>query len=117
MGVIDYHKQDWKQVVDKVSVDLFIDMVGEEGTGDAAYDVIAENGHFVALLPFSMPSRKSKRARPDVTPVFSNTEYWHYRDLEIVRELVDAGKLKPHVDKTYTFEELVPAFKYLMKGH
>jgi NADPH:quinone reductase-like Zn-dependent oxidoreductase len=115
--VIDYHKQQWHEVVEPRSVDLFIDLVGEKGTGDQAYEVIRENGFFVTLLPFSLPSRKAKASRPDIKHVFSNTDYWHYRDLEIIRELVDAGKLKPNIDKTYTFDELVPAFKYLMDGH
>mmetsp|Transcript_21459 Transcript_21459/g.37603 ORF Transcript_21459/g.37603 Transcript_21459/m.37603 type:complete len:703 (+) Transcript_21459:76-2184(+) len=115
--VIDYHKQDWHEVLKPSSVDAVLDMVGQPGTGDQSYDVLRENGYFVALVPFSMPSMSAKAKRPDIKYLFSNTVYWEHKDLDIVRDLVDAGKLKPHIDTTYTWKELVPAFKYLMKGH
>lgn len=115
--VIDYHKEDWHTMLAKRSVDAVIDMVGLKGTGDKAYDILRENGFFVTLLPFSLPSISSKMKRPDIKHLFSNTVYWHHQDLELVADLVDAGKLKPHIDKTFSFEELVPAFHYLMEGH
>jgi len=117
--VIDYHKQDWHSVLTERSVDAVLDLVGMKGTGDKAYDVIRENGHFVTLIgpPGIMPSWGAEWNRRDIKPLFSNTQYWHPEDLDIIRDLADAAKLKPHIDKTFTWEEVVPAFKYLMEGH
>jgi len=117
--VIDYHKQDWHSVLTERSVDAVLDLVGMKGTGDKAYDVIRKNGHFVTLIgpPGIMPSWSAEWKRRDIKPLFSNTQYWHPEDLDIIRDLADAGKLKPHIDKTFTWEEVVPAFKYLMEGH
>jgi len=117
--VIDYHKQDWQSLLKERSVDAVFDLVGLGGTGDQAYAILRENGCFVTLQGQRdiMPSWKAKAARPDVRALFSNTQYWHPEDLDLVRDLVDAGKLKPHIDKTYTWEELGPGFKYLMNGH
>lgn len=117
--VIDYHKQEWQSLLKERSVDAVFDLVGLGGTGDQAYEVLREDGCFVTLQGQRniMPSWRAKARRPDIRALFSNTEYWHPEDLDLIRDMVDAGKLKPHIDKTYTWEELGPGFRYLMDGH
>jgi NADPH:quinone reductase-like Zn-dependent oxidoreductase len=45
----------------------------------------------------------SSRPRPD--------------DLESLRELIEAGKVSPAVDRTYPLRQVLEAIRYLVEGH
>jgi len=38
-------------------------------------------------------------------------------DMEILRELLEAGKVTPVIDKRYELSEIADAFRYLGEGH
>jgi NADPH:quinone reductase-like Zn-dependent oxidoreductase len=38
-------------------------------------------------------------------------------DLETLRELLDAGKVTPVIDRTYPLAEVPDAIRYLVEGH
>jgi NADPH:quinone reductase-like Zn-dependent oxidoreductase len=38
-------------------------------------------------------------------------------DLEKLAELIDDGKLKPVIDRTYALEEVAEAVRYVEQGH
>lgn len=39
------------------------------------------------------------------------------KDLDFLRELIEAGRLKPVIDRVYPLERTAEAFKYYGKGH
>jgi NADPH:quinone reductase-like Zn-dependent oxidoreductase len=39
------------------------------------------------------------------------------KDLEYVKELIESGKIKPVIDRTYPLREITQAFKYFEEGH
>lgn len=53
--------------------------------------------------------------RPQKLRVLSSTE--RKEDLEVLRELIEAGKVTPVIDRTYPLSEVSDAIRYLEKGH
>ena len=39
------------------------------------------------------------------------------KDLAFIKELIEAGKVKPVIDRRYTFTEVAKAFRYYAEGH
>jgi len=39
------------------------------------------------------------------------------RDLELIADLIEAGKVHPHIDRRYRFAEIPAAITYLEQGH
>ena len=39
------------------------------------------------------------------------------KDLLLVKELIEAGKITPVIDRTFALSEVPDAFRYLEKGH
>jgi NADPH:quinone reductase-like Zn-dependent oxidoreductase len=39
------------------------------------------------------------------------------RDLQDLKELLEAGKIKPVIDRSYTLSEIPEALRYIGKGH
>jgi NADPH:quinone reductase-like Zn-dependent oxidoreductase len=39
------------------------------------------------------------------------------KDLEVLSELILGGKVRPHIDRQYRFEEIPAAIAYVEQGH
>jgi len=117
--VIDYHKQNYYDVLANKSVDVIYDCVGLKGTGDLAYPLLKDNGHFMTLEPGGMPSMKAKIERPDVKAHFPLCvgKCSRYDRIDFISDLVKEGKLKVHVDASYDLENIVQAFNHSIAGH
>merc|ERR1719510_1895373 len=63
--VIDYHKQNWTDVLSDQSVDVVYDCVGIAKTGDQAFPKLRKAGKYVTLQPRALASVASKLKRFD----------------------------------------------------
>ena len=96
--VIDYTKEDTLNPGEQY--DFILDAVGKIRTSklkDACKKALAPGGKYVSIDDGSL-KLDSKR-------------------LALIKELVEAGHIKPVIDRCYPFEELVEAHRYVGKGH
>jgi len=117
--VIDYHKQNYWEVLPPKSVDVVYDCVGQSGTGDHAFPILKEHGSFVSLLHDAAPSISTRIKRPDVHTNFPTCvgACSQYDRIDKVSALVGLGKLKVHIDTTYLLKDIVKAYNESLGGH
>jgi len=92
--VIDYTKENFAEKGELY--DIIYDAVGKTSLSNCK-SALAPKGKFVSALKG--------------TPIERN------EDLVFLKELIEAGKLKSALDRTYPFEQIVEAHTYADKGH
>jgi NADPH:quinone reductase-like Zn-dependent oxidoreductase len=115
--VIDYRKEDWFTALGTNSVDIIYDCVGVTSTGGHAYDVLKDGGFFATLVPTALASPLRALQRRSIKQAFVMTKSSDYRDLEVLKELVDDGKLRSSVEKVFSIAEVATAVNASMGGH
>jgi NADPH:quinone reductase-like Zn-dependent oxidoreductase len=93
--VIDYTKEDFTKTGDLF--DVIFDAVGKI-TDDESKKVLKPDGRYVSVMTSGHATMNSE-------------------DMIYLKELVEAGKLKPVIDKCYPLEQMVEAHRYVDKGH
>ena len=96
--VIDYTKEDPSDI--KESYDFILDAVGKNKKSDF-------KSHCKRIL-----TPKGKYISVDDGSPMAKIE-----DLILLKKLVEAGKLKPVIDRSYSLEQMVEAHRYVDKGH
>lgn len=71
------------------------------------------------LLEKPQKSKRKKALAPNGTYMSVNDSIGKEKseDLVFLKELIEAGKLKPGIDRTYPWEQIVEAHRYVDKGH
>jgi NADPH:quinone reductase-like Zn-dependent oxidoreductase len=115
--VIDYTQEDFTQSGQRY--DLILDNVGNHSFSDCKRALTPQGtlipntghagiGYVVKALVLSLFVRQ--QGRPFIaTPT--------HEDLVILKELIEAGKVTPVIDRAYPLNETPEAFRYLDKGH
>eukprot|EP00746_Dinoflagellata_sp_MGD_P014859 gnl/MRDRNA2_/MRDRNA2_132770_c0_seq1.p1 gnl/MRDRNA2_/MRDRNA2_132770_c0~~gnl/MRDRNA2_/MRDRNA2_132770_c0_seq1.p1 ORF type:complete len:397 (+),score=70.01 gnl/MRDRNA2_/MRDRNA2_132770_c0_seq1:155-1192(+) len=117
--VIDYHKQNWTDVLPDQSVDIVYDCVGIPKTGDQAFPKLREGGKYVTLQKRSLATVASELKRPDVKQYspLCIINCVHHEKLEQVGKMVDAGHLHVHLDQIFGFSDIRMAVNHSISGH
>jgi NADPH:quinone reductase-like Zn-dependent oxidoreductase len=92
--VIDYTKEDFTEKGDLF--DIIFDAVGKLSKSNSK-KALASDGIYMS--------------------VHDNLEKEKIENLIFLKELVEAGKIKPVIDRTYAWEQIVEAHRYVDKGH
>ncbi len=115
--VIDYTKEDFTKSVD--TYDIIFDTVGKSSFSRCK-DSLTQKGVYLATLPALAIILQmlwtsvigSKKA------IFSASSLsWSSQDLSFLRELIEAGKIKPVIDRSYPLEQIAEAHRYVETGH
>ena len=102
------------EMVRSLGADKVIDYTEEDFTARGErYDLI-----FDAVAKISKPNRK-KALAPQGTymSVHDSIGSEKAEDLVFLKELVEAGEIEAVIDRTYAFEQIVEAHRYVDKGH
>jgi NADPH:quinone reductase-like Zn-dependent oxidoreductase len=111
--VIDYTKEDFTRTGRRY--DLILDTVGNRAVPDLRR-ALADGGK-AAITGFTSVGKLlgvSLRGGKDVVQVQAHVTA---EDLEVLSELIAAGKLHPVIDRRYGFADIPAAIAYLEQGH
>ncbi len=120
--VIDYTKEDF--TVDSEKYDYVFDCVGKS-TFSRCYRILKPGGVYISseLGPWSqnifyslisaifgkLPGKEGKKVKFPYPPKI-------LRSIELVKKLIEEGKFKTVIDRSYLLEEVADAFRYVEKG-
>jgi len=114
--VIDYHKSSIWDVLPDNSVDIVYDNYGAPGTADAAMRAIRPGGVFI-FLPGKNGST-SRNPKPGVKQInYGLCDSSNHEDLDALRDLANAGHLKPYIQESFSLEDSVEALNASFSGH
>jgi NADPH:quinone reductase-like Zn-dependent oxidoreductase len=116
--VIDYTKEDFTQGGE--TYDIILDSVVGKTSFSGCRNSLKRKGLYLAiaggLRELIQMLRTSVIGRKKV--IFGGgTACERKENLLFIKELVEAGKLKPVIDRTYPLEQIVKAHRYVDKGH
>jgi NADPH:quinone reductase-like Zn-dependent oxidoreductase len=114
--VIDYTKEDFTQSGE--TYDVVFAIFGKKLSFSRCKSSLSENGRYL-LASFGMTQLfqtlwTSKIGSKKVIAAFAAERV---EDLIFIKELVEAGKIKAVIDRTYPMEQIVDAHRYVEEGH
>jgi len=101
------------ELVKSLGADKVIDYTKEDFTkSGGTYDVVYD-----AVMKTSRSRCKNLLKENGIFLNNNGLSKIKSEDLVFLKELIEKGKLKPIIDRTYTFEQIVEAHRYVDKGH
>ena len=112
--VIDYTKEDFTRTGQRY--DLIFDAVGNRSVSDLKR-ALSPNG-ICSVAGFTSLSRLFQVMLLGGKKVgLMETAYSNKKDLLFIKDLLEAGKVVPVIDRSYPFSQTPEAIRYLEKGH
>ena len=114
--VIDYTKEDFTKSGE--SYDIIFDTVGKSPFSGSVKS-LNKNGYYLRAVHMSL-SPILRGIWTSITTgkkIIAGVAKEKTEDLIFLKELIEAGKIKPVIDRCYPFEQIVEAHSYVDKGH
>ncbi len=118
--VIDYTQEDFTE--NGKTYDIIFDTVGKRSFSECKGSLTDEGIYLAtvptpvimlqALWPAKSGSKKVKFVAAGLRPASEKI-----KDLAFLTELIEAGKIKPVIDRRYPLEQIVEAHRYVEQGH
>jgi NADPH:quinone reductase-like Zn-dependent oxidoreductase len=118
--VIDYTWEDFTE--NGKTYDIIFDTVGKRSFSECKGS-LTDKGIYLATVPTPViilqalwtAKRGSKKVKFAAAGLRSASE--KIKDLGFLKELIEAGKIKPVIDRCYPLEQIVEAHRYVEAGH
>jgi NADPH:quinone reductase-like Zn-dependent oxidoreductase len=111
--VVDYTRTDF--VRDGRRYDLVLDTIGNRSVPDLKR-ALAEGGK-AAVVGFTSVPKLIAVSLGGGERIAMVSAHATAQDLELLTELIQAGKVRPQIDRRYTFTEIPAAIAYVEQGH
>jgi len=109
--VIDYTKEDFTK--NGETYDVIFDTIGMSSFSGCKRS-LKKNGYYLeAIMKLTHLIRKMWSS----INIIAEVAVERSKDLTFLGELIEAGKIKPVIDKQYPLEQIVEAHRYVDKGH
>ena len=114
--VIDYTKEDFTK--NGLTYDIIFDTTGKSPFSGCVKS-LKQKGIYLRAVHMSLSSivRGLLTSLTSSKKVIGGIATESKENLSFLKELIEAGKLKPVIDRIYPFEELAEAHRYVEKGH
>ena len=113
--VIDYTKEDFTK--SGVTYDVIFDAVGKSSFSGCMRSLKKEGIYLQAVAAPALSVRMRWTALTSSKTLLGGTATPKAEDLMSLKELVEAGKIKPVIDRSYPLEHIVEAHRYVDRGH
>jgi NADPH:quinone reductase-like Zn-dependent oxidoreductase len=112
--VIDYTQEDFTQ--SGKPYDVIFDVVGKSPFADSV-KVLKENGRYLIANPtLTKMFRGAWVSRTSSTQVISEAAGHSQADLLFLKDLIEAGTIKPVIDRQYPLAQVPEAHRYVETG-
>ncbi len=113
--VIDYTQEDFTK--GSQTYDVIFDVVGKSPFSRSERS-LKQNGTYLLANPEpSQMLRGRGTSRRSSKKIISGNSSYRPEDLVFLKELIEAGKIKPVIDRRYPLEQTAEAHRYVEKGH
>ncbi len=113
--VIDYTKEDFAK--SNEAYDVIFDTVGKISFSHCKSLLKQKGVYLAASMNTAILFQMLWTSITGGKKVMGGVAIERQEDLLFFKKLIEAGKLKPVIDRRYPFEQIVDAFKYVEQGH
>ncbi len=113
--VIDYTKEDFTK--NGETYDVIFDTVGKSSFSGCIRSLKKEGTYLHAVVTPALGVRMRWASMMSSKRLIGGTAIPDTENLIYLKELVEAGKIKPVIDRRYPLEQIVEAHRYVDKGH
>lgn len=112
---IDFTKEDFSK--NKKTYDIILDVAGKSSF-NSCIKALKKDGLYLITNPRLSSSIKGKwTSLTSSKKVISGIASYTTKDLTILKEMIESGKLKLEIDKVYPLDQVVEAHRYVEAGH
>ncbi len=118
--VIDYSQEDF--AVNGKTYDIIFDTVGKRSFSECKGS-LTDEGIYLATVPTpaiifqALWTAKNATKKVGFAATGLRPSGEKIKDLVFLKELIEAGKIKPVIDRCYPLEQIVQAHRYVEQGH